>query len=371
MKILYTLNSTNYGGMEKTVLDLVENIPNDYEAYVIAPKGDFESRFKNSCNFVEYRKINAFDLDYIFFLYRFIKEKKINVIHANEPRVVFHSLISSYFAGVPVRISHTHTPISQWRISGFKKFLNILINSLVVNLLSTYEIALTNHIKKQKTRELILPNKLVVIPNSLDLEFISSVLNHKGSDFKKKYKCEGKFVITVLSRLTKEKNQILVIEAIYELLKKYPNLLLMIVGKGEDYDLLKKRVRDLNLEENVRFYLNVSDSEKVEFYSGCDLFIFPSLAEGFGITLLEAMYATHPIISSNIRVLREVTSSKLDYFISNNKKSLISKIKNYLDQKNLKVRDPKVLEDHREFIEQNYSIQKYVLNYIKIYNRGL
>lgn len=370
MKVLFTLNSTNFGGMEKTVLDLVKNLPSTYTSFVVAPQGDMVLEFKKNSDFTQYRPIKAFDLEYFKFLYKFIKDKGIDVVHANEPRIVFHTLIASYFAGVKVRISHTHTPISHWRIPFFKKLINLVTNTTVVNIFSTYEVALTKYIKQEKEKEFILSSKLVVIPNCLDSGFISSVLNYQNKNtFRKSYKIEDRFIITVLSRLTREKNQNLVIEAMLELSKKYPNIILLIVGKGEDYEFLKKKVVSLNLEKYVKFFNQVSESEKIDFYSNTDLFIFPSLAEGFGITILEAMYCTSPILSSDLKVLKEVTGHKIDYFKSNNKKSLISKIKAFLDNKKLKIRDYDTIKNNREFINQNYSTEKYISNYIRLYNR--
>lgn len=373
MRILFTLNSTNFGGMEKTVLDLVANLPKeDYQSFVVAPKGDLKEEFEKYSNFTVYNKIKSFDFSYLKFIISFIKRHKIEVVHANEPRIVFHTIIGAFIAGVPIRISHTHTPISHWQIHPFKKFINIILNTLVINLFSTYEVALTQFIKREKTKEGILPSKIVVIPNCLDSSFISKVLNKKPDfNFRKKIKLEDRFLILVLSRLTKEKNQNLVIDAIFEISKKYKNAFVLFVGKGEDFEFLKKRVIDLNLERFVRFETSVSDDEKIDYYQNCDLFLFPSLAEGFGITLLEAMYCTSPILSSDLKVIKEVTSHRIDYFKSNNKKSLVSKIKYYLDKKNLKIRDPKELNSNRDFINDNYSLEKYVTNYLKIYNRGI
>ena len=65
-------------------------------------------------------------------------------------------------------------------------------------------------------------------------------------------------------------------------------------------------VRDLGLAEYVSFSGFVADSELPDLYAGADLFAFPSLFEGFGIPLLEAMSSGTPLCASNVASIPEV-----------------------------------------------------------------
>ena len=71
MKILFTLNSSNFGGMEKTVLDLVQGLGFEFEKYVICPDGDMIPEFKTFSKVILRSKIKTFDLAYIKFLINF------------------------------------------------------------------------------------------------------------------------------------------------------------------------------------------------------------------------------------------------------------------------------------------------------------
>lgn len=365
MKILFTLNSSNFGGMEKTVLDLVQGLGFEFEKYVICPDGDLIPEFKTFSKVILHSKIRTFDLAYIKFLIKFIKDNEIEVIHANEPRVVFHSMVAGFLAGVRVRISHTHTPISMWQIPWTKKIFNLVLNSLVINFLSTKEIALTNSIKKQKIKELVLPSKLVIIPNCLDSAFISNIDNYKKprKTILSRLKIEDNFMYLYLSRLTKEKNQKLLIEAFYSLSKTNNDSVLVIAGKGSDYEMLKRRISALNLEKRVFILNEVSETDKIDLYMSSNCFVFPTLAEGFGITLLEAMYSCYPVISSNLEVLKEVSGNKVMFFKNNNQKSLTSKLKEALK---LKEGSSKLVEN-KKFVLANYSTEKYIENYESLY----
>jgi len=82
---------------------------------------------------------------------------------------------------------------------------------------------------------------------------------------------------------------------------------LVIVGKkGWLYEGFFSRLRELGLENEVIFPGFVPDEDLPAFYSAADLFVFPSLYEGFGLPVLEAMACGAPVITSNTSSLPEV-----------------------------------------------------------------
>lgn len=72
------------------------------------------------------------------------------------------------------------------------------------------------------------------------------------------------------------------------------------------YSQAQQQVRALGLEQHVRFAGAVSDAQAAALYSACDLFVFPSLYEGFGLTPLEAMACGAPVVCSNTSAMPEV-----------------------------------------------------------------
>jgi glycosyltransferase involved in cell wall biosynthesis len=82
---------------------------------------------------------------------------------------------------------------------------------------------------------------------------------------------------------------------------------LLIVGaRRGKYSKILQTVRDLNLESRVHFTGHVPDADLPALYSGADLFVFPSLYEGFGLPPLEAMACGTPVVCSNNSSLPEV-----------------------------------------------------------------
>ena len=113
----------------------------------------------------------------------------------------------------------------------------------------------------------------------------------KDLDFKK-----NKFIVGV-GRLTKQKNFYLLVSAFNEILKKYPDYLLIILGDGEQKLKILKLIKDLRIENKV--YLVGHQENVYKYLINADCFILSSLWEDPGFVLLEAGLSNTPVISSN------------------------------------------------------------------------
>src|SRR5688572_29126389 len=145
MNILYTLNSAKPGGMEQHTLDLVKSmVERGHRVFVWCPQGDVAEWFRYGGALVSEVSL-TYDIDpgYIFKLVKFLKDHQIDVVHAHELKATVNTLIAAKIAGTKVRVSHTHTPISTWQMNPVIRFLDTVLYSVLVNLLSTCEIALT------------------------------------------------------------------------------------------------------------------------------------------------------------------------------------------------------------------------------------
>lgn len=92
------------------------------------------------------------------------------------------------------------------------------------------------------------------------------------------------------------------IEAYKEVQRKYPEAELIIAGKGDGVDLLQEQAKGMN----VKFIGPVSDEEKREYMQKAWIFASPSLAEGFGITWIEANACGTPVVGYKIEGLNTV-----------------------------------------------------------------
>ncbi|GHO87288.1 glycosyltransferase family 4 protein [Dictyobacter formicarum] len=149
--------------------------------------------------------------------------------------------------------------------------------------------------------------KLVVIPNGVQPYFrritdpvILGATRHK-------FQLEQPFVLAVGTQEPRKNHQGIV-KAFYQAQqeKDGPPLLVIAGGTGWLYEETQQLVRDLQLENKVRFLGRVTEHELITLYSMAELFVFPSFFEGFGIPPLEAMACGAPVITSNTSSLPEV-----------------------------------------------------------------
>jgi len=381
MKILYVLNSNVLGGMEKHVEDLVRGmIDYDHDVYVWCLKGPISEVYESyGAHVYTNSKIKSdIDIAYIKELSRFLREKRIDVVHAHELKAVVNALIAGTIAKTPVKISHTHTPISEWQSPKLSKriiwFFTTVFYSFIVNVFSDAEIALTQSRKKVKMIEGMLDSKLEVIPNSLDIsQFIvpakTSTLYRKQI-LKKHELPEDAFIFGNIGRITQEKGIDVAIKAFAEFLKHPLNtnkpFYLMLVGGGTMQSYLKDLISELKIEDNVIITGVFEEEDKVKYYSSLDVFLFPTLAEGFGLVLMEAMVSELPVISSDLPVLEEVAEDTVTYFEKGNYLDLATKMdlvhKQVIDDTYNTVRA-------KDLILNKYSMDKFVKSYVNLYTR--
>ncbi len=339
MNLLYCFNSGNFGGMEKHVVALAAGMHNrGHKVFVWCKSGPVATQLKElGINVATIAIDSDLDLPYIASLVKFLKQESIDVIHAHELKAVVNCMLAGKLAGTSVRISHTHTPISEWQIAGFKKRLNITVNSLVVNLFSSREIALTESRKAVKEHEGIKSNKLAIIPNGIETETFTLTSDDKAA-FREEVLTTfsipvNAFVFGNLSRLTKEKGHNLLLDGFSKFLVKSQNkgldtssIYLLIAGGGALEQPLRAQIAELGLENKVVVTGVFEDSMLPKFYAAFNAFVFPSLAEGFGFVLAEAMCSKLSIICSDLPVLHEVGGATVMYFESGNSAELAEKL---------------------------------------------
>ena len=135
-------------------------------------------------------------------------------------------------------------------------------------------------------------------------------------------------VLLSVGELNKNKNHLLVIRALKKINRQ--DLYYLICGKGiEEYNL-KKKTKQLKLEDKVIFAGFRNDVR--EIYHIADMFIFPSKREGLSVALMEAMASGIPCIASNIRGNVDLINNKSYLFKLNNQESVNNKIQQLLNK---------------------------------------
>jgi len=131
-----------------------------------------------------------------------------------------------------------------------------------------------------------------------------------------------------IGRLEERKNIIRIIEAFEILKEKYqiPHTLVLVGKPGYGYAKIKQKVVKSRQKDEIQERGYVNEEEKWELLRNADVFLFPSLYEGFGIPVLEAQSVGIPVITSNVSSLPEVGGAGAVYVNPNDTKSIVAGI---------------------------------------------
>jgi len=366
VKIVYVLNSGKTGGMEQHTLDLVTGMVNrGHEVWVLCPEGEMTRKYESVGGLVIIDRAK-FDIDpfYIRRLVNFLRNHRIDLIHGHELKAGINALIAGKIAGTPLKIIHVHTPISQWQISPLKKEIDLLVNRFFVNRFADRVIALSESIREARVlEERIVPDKIVVIPNGIDVSRYQTA----GSDHLAE---RTTFVVGYLARLTEEKGHKVLLEGFAEFLKnwrerpinEWPRLVLG--GDGPLKESLKEYAREQGVFRSVTFAGFVPDAEKVNFMKQLDVFVFPSLAEGFGLVLLEAMACSRCCLVSDLPVLKEVGGGAVRTFKTGDPKDLSAQLQQLYRDEGLRRE-----LGHKAYqrVADEFTLEKFWEGYDKLY----
>ena len=151
-----------------------------------------------------------------------------------------------------------------------------------------------------------VPNP-TLIPNGVDTRRFGQVSVAAVAAARARYQLPGKFILTVGAYRPHKNHEILV-----RAMAAVPgDASLVIVGNPDPAfpDRLSRLIAELGLESRVRLVPGIADEWLPAIYRAASAFAFPSLAEGYGLPVLEAMAAGVPVVTSDIEVMAEVAGS--------------------------------------------------------------
>lgn len=192
--------------------------------------------------------------------------------------------------------------------------------------------------KRLQERFDIESSKIKVIYLGIDRDVWKEISEEDLERVRSIYNLPSSFLLFV-GALEPRKNLLNLVEALKIVHEKFEAIPLVLVGrKGQDYKNVMERIRKFKLESWVSWVGYVEGKELKSFYRLASLFVLPSLCEGFGLPLLEAMACQVPIVISKTSALPEIAQDAAIYFDPHKPEDIAEKIILALQDEDLKER---------------------------------
>ena len=318
------------GGIAKVSYHVAEQLDRlEENVFVVAQSSKGDREFDKANKFSTKRCVNIFflrELALIFLLPFLCLRHRIDIIYVLVwTQGGLAAFLTSRLLKVPY-VLHAHgTEFVDYKRTALDRikygFLRRNYKRLVLKNARRL-IAVSNFTKEMVIKLGARPDAVEVVYNGVDINRFRPGL--PTAEIIAKYKLQGKRVLLTASRLKKYKGHDIVINLMPQLLQRFPNLVYLITGSGEDREFLESIVKKLNLQENVIFAGHVDNLVLPLYYSACDVFIMLSREmmnsdefEGFGLVFLEANSCGKPVIGAKTGGIADaIIDQKTGYLVN-------------------------------------------------------
>lgn len=217
-------------------------------------------------------------------LRRVLRDGKYKIVHSHINTLSVFPLYAAKKVGVPVRIAHSHSTTNkkEWKKNLLKQVLRPFSKKYATNYMCCSELA-GRWLFGDKAYD---EGKVYLLNNAIDLDkfkYDKKIRDKKRKELGIK---EDTIVIGHIGRFVAQKNHTFLIDIFNQFHKKEKNSILLLAGQGPLQEEIKNKVRELGLDDSVRFLGQRNDAN--ELYQVFDVFLLPSLYEGLPVVGVEA-----------------------------------------------------------------------------------
>jgi glycosyltransferase involved in cell wall biosynthesis len=300
-KILHLITGLEVGGAETMLLKTLPATQKDFDHLVcsIVGMGPVGDMLEDRGIKIHHLDLNGFyDLGIVNRLYQTMVDFKPHALITYLPHADILGRIIGRSAGIKPITSSIRVKLNKSKYLPF-----FILDGLTSPLVNHY------HFNSQTLadihhRLLKIPNhKIHVIPNAVEVDKYDLTINKNSKKAELNIHL-NKTVIGCVARLRKQKGHKYLISSFFQIHKKRPDTLLLLVGDGEQKKDLVKQINSLGLQKDVIFLGNRHDVS--EILQLIDVFVLTTLFEGMSNSLMEAMSARRPIITTSITENQEL-----------------------------------------------------------------
>lgn len=355
-KILIIINSLGSGGAERLVYDYI-SYPENKNKIFIYTLSDNDDIYKRTLPPTTVKLNNSsgnyYSLNHVYKIFKHIRNIKPDIVHAHLfPTFYYVAMVKKLLSGEYRTVVTEHGIHNNRRKKIYLPLERIIYNSYdaIVSVSNDVQHSLSTWLNFDRKNL-----KTIVISNAIQPKEIKEKINIRKSIG---INDDSIFMLSV-ARLSKEKNLILLMEVTKLLDEKFK---LVICGDGPLMNEYKEWISTNFLNDRIKLMGFVDDLS--QYYRSADLFLLPSLHEGFGLSVLESIYYKNKLLISDLPNLREIYGELPNYFNPTNKDDLLNKI--------IKVVHDKKSENYNELrntIINKYTIENHYNSLQELYHR--
>ena len=329
----------------------------------------------NLVNCYDYKMTSVYPIKAV----NMIKKMNLDVIHSNVEFTVgiFARVVSEQLSIPLVHTYHTNWEDYTHYITKNKKILDDICKKLLKYLMVFFE--------DKTVTELIVPSNKIynlfkdkykftknihIIQTGIETsKFYKENFNQKDiNSLKKKLGIKKKdFVVMTVSRLAKEKSVDRIINNHKELVKKYSNMKLLIVGDGPDIDKLKDEAKSLGVSDSVIFTGKVPLSDIPIYYQLGNVFVTASKSETQGLTVVEAISSSLPVVAVKDDSFVNSVIEDFNGFVFTDDEKYINSISKLYEDKDLY----NILSNQSRLLSEDFSSEYFALKVLKVYETAI
>jgi glycosyltransferase involved in cell wall biosynthesis len=235
-------------------------------------------------------------------LARLLARERVTILQTHGARANFYGRIAGRLAAVPIIISTVHNSLKDYEVRSLRRRFYALLLRMTIPLVHRI-ICVSDANRRDLVDECpAVDEKTQTVYNGVDPSAFPSQPDRQK--VRQELGITQGPVLVTIARLTEQKGHRFLLQTFPGLLKTWPQLCCVFVGEGELHDPLQRMTIELGVERACRF---VGIREDIaDILAAADLFVLPSLSEGFPFVLLEALAMGCPVVASRVNGIPEL-----------------------------------------------------------------
>lgn len=370
-RVLHIVSTMDRGGAETLIMNVYRNLDRSKLQFDFVThrkdKGDFDDEIRKLGGKVYHITSlgGVGPISYVRMLAKIMEANSYIAVHSHTDYQSGFPALAAKLAGIPHRICHSHS--TNWPLNNsFKGKLLLKGLQKIIKFSATHYCSCSQEAGAFLFGEKAVENgQVTILKNGIDLsEYLDETIT-KISVIRELGLNEDAKIIGHVGKFSKSKNQMFILKILKDLIRKDKRYIALLIGDGPLKENIEREAESIGISKNIRFLGVRSDIPRL--MNAFDVFLFPSIFEGFGIVAIEAQISGTPCIMSDSVPKSTDMGLGLAKFLSLDENS-----NKWVDEIESVIGMQKPGKDIlvRALSEKGFSIQQNIEEWMKLYRVG-